>query len=227
MQAIILAGGLGSRLQSVLPDLPKPMAPIGGRPFLAVLIDYLEKQGIESVVLSVGYRHQVIVGYFGNRRGAVRIDYVVEKKPLGTGGAIRQSLATVAPGSTLVLNGDTFLRADYRNLLGAHQRGGGKITLGLASVPDISRYGSVVLEGNAIVGFREKQDSGPGLINSGCYVVEHDLFDGFDLPEVFSFERDFLYPWLDRISPRGYIVDGYFIDIGIPEDYHRAVSELS
>lgn len=226
MQAIILAGGRGTRLQAVCPDLPKVMAPVGSRPFLEILIDYLGREGIESVILSVGYRHEAIVEFFGDRYGCVSISYAIEHQPLGTGGAMRKALAQLSPGPAVVLNGDTFLQADYRKLMAAHRAAKASLTIALKHVDDVSRYGSVALSGDRIVGFSEKQAAGPGVINTGVYVLGADIFDGYDLPESFSFERDFLYRAPGVIAPHGHLVDGYFIDIGIPEDYRRAIAEL-
>ena len=226
MQAIILAGGLGTRLQAACPGIPKVMAPVGSRPFLEILIDYLASEGVQSVILSVGYRHDAILEFFGSRHGAVSIAYAIEDSPLGTGGAIRKALAQVAEDAALVLNGDTFLRVDYRKLVAAHRASGAPLTIALKQVEDVSRYGSVALSGDRIAGFAEKQAAGPGLINTGVYVVNARIFDGFDLPEAFSFERDFLYRAVDAIAPNGHVVDGYFIDIGVPEDYRRAATDL-
>ena len=227
MQAIILAGGLGTRLQAACPDVPKVMAPVGSRPFLEILIDYLASEGIESVILSVGYRHEAIVGFFGHRHGAVAISYAIEHQPLGTGGAIRKALVQISAEAALVLNGDTFLQVDYRKLVAAHRAAKARLTIALKRVDDVSRYGSVVLAGDRITGFAEKRAGGPGLINTGVYVVDARIFDGFDLPESYSFEHDFLYRAVDVIAPHGHVVDGYFIDIGVPEDYRRAIAELS
>ena len=227
MQAIILAGGRGTRLQAVCPDVPKVMAPVGSRPFLAILIDHLACQGIESVILSVGYRHQAVVEFFGKRHGSVSISYAIEHSPLGTGGAIRLALAQVSVDAALVLNGDTFLRTDYRKLMQAHRESGAPLTIAVKHVDDTSRYGRVALSGGRIVGFSEKQAAGPGLINTGAYVVGARIFDGFDLPASFSFERDFLYRAVAALAPHGHVIDGYFIDIGVPEDYRRAVTDLS
>ncbi|HEV8647282.1 MAG TPA: nucleotidyltransferase family protein [Burkholderiales bacterium] len=227
MQAIILAGGLGTRLRAARPDVPKVMVPVGSRPFLKILIDYLASQGIQSVILSVGYRHEAILEFFGSRHGSVSISYVIEDKPLGTGGAIRKALTQISAQAALVLNGDTFLRVDYRELVAAHRAAGAPLTIALKHVDDVSRYGSVALSGDRVAGFAEKLAAGPGLINTGVYVVDARIFDGFDLPESFSFERDFLYRTVVAIAPNGHIIDGYFIDIGVPEDYRRAIADLS
>lgn len=226
MQAIILAGGRGTRLRAVCPDLPKVMAPVGSRPFLEILISYLASEGIESVILSVGYRREAIIDYFGTRSGSVSISYAIEHSPLGTGGAIRAALAQISAETALVLNGDTFLQVDYRALIEAHRAAKTSLTIALTQVEDASRYGSVALSGDRIINFSEKKDAGPGIINTGVYVVDAGIFQGFDLQESFSFERDFLYRAVDVVAPRGHLVDGYFIDIGIPADYLRANTEL-
>jgi D-glycero-alpha-D-manno-heptose 1-phosphate guanylyltransferase len=226
VQAIILAGGRGTRLEAIVPHMPKPMAPIRSRPFLEILLDYLKAEGIREVVLSTGFMAQAISSHFGNQYGPIRIHYSIEPQPLGTGGAIKRALEDVTTDPVFILNGDTFAKIDYRAMLAAHTEDSSLITLALKQVEDTSRYGKATVEAGHVVSFNEKGSSGPGLINAGVYLLSRSLFDPFDLPEVFSFEKEFLYPKVGDIRPRAFITDDYFIDIGNPEDYQRAQIEL-
>lgn len=227
MQAIILAGGFGTRLRTVVSDVPKPMAPIAGTPFLALLLGYLEASGFTDVVLSVGYLHDQIVSYFGDRLGSLNIRYAIEDKPLGTGGAICRALQLGGgAGEVFVLNGDTFLGLDYRQMLAFHRGQQADISLALKPVEDTARYGNVCLEEAQVTRFEEKGSSAPGLINAGVYLLNRSVIESRVWPEVFSFERDFLALAHTGVKLSGYISDTFFIDIGVPEDYQRAQAEL-
>lgn len=226
MQAIILVGGFGTRLRSLVADVPKPMAPIGDKPFLAFLLAYLSTQGISDVVLSVGYQHDVIKNYFNNNYSNLNIRYAIEDKALGTGGAVKKSMEYIESDHVFILNGDTFLKTDYRALLKQQQQTNNNFILTLKQVADVGRYGAVNVENNRVIGFFEKGKTGPGLINTGVYLCSKDFFNSFELPETFSLETDFLYQKTDMIKAGAHIVDDYFIDIGIPEDYLRAQQEL-
>jgi len=226
MEAIILAGGFGTRLRSVLPDTPKPMAPIDGQPFLARLIDYLGRQGFKKIILSVGYKHEIIESYFGNQRGLVEISYSVESEPLGTGGAIKKALMLTNSENVFVLNGDTFVYINYREMLASRGNDFSRLCIALRTVDNVSRYGAVLVENNEVTSFVEKAGERAGLINSGVYLMPSNFFGSVDVPEKFSFERDLLYPCVERLRPQAFITEGYFVDIGIPEDYQRAQLEL-
>lgn len=227
MEAIVLAGGFGTRLASRLDGVPKPMAPVAGRPFLEILLAQLRRAGCGRVLLSVGHLHRVIQDHFGLAFHGMQILYVIESVPLGTGGAIRLALAQATEDAVLVLNGDTFLNADYAGMLRFHAAERAMVTIAVAYQPDISRYGGVVIEGNRIVGFDEKGRSGAGWINGGAYVLSRDLAWPPGLAEKFSIERDFFVPEVAQLRPAAYKVDGYFLDIGIPEDLDRAQTELA
>jgi len=227
VEAIILAGGFGTRLASRLQGLPKPMAPVAGRPFLEILLNQLRRNGCEHVLLSVGHLHRAIQDHFGVSWRGISLDYVIEDAPLGTGGAIRAALAQAAEETVLVLNGDTFLQADYAAMLAFHAAEATSMTIAVTRQPDIARYGGVLIEEKRIVGFQEKGRSGPGWINAGAYVLERGLQWPQTLPEKFSFELDFLVPEISRLAPAAYAVDGFFLDIGIPEDLDRAQTELA
>lgn len=226
MEAIVLAGGFGARLAARLSGVPKPMAPVAGRPFLEILLNQLGRAGFGRVILSVGYLHATIQAHFGPSFHGMTLDYAIETAPLGTGGAIRRTLAKLGEDAALILNGDTFLDADYAQMLRFHAAQGTALTIAVTHQPDIARYGGVVLSGNRVAGFQEKGRTGPGWINAGAYVVARGLDWPPHLPEKFSFEKDFLAPEAARLSPAAYRVEGFFLDIGIPEDLDRAQTEL-
>jgi D-glycero-alpha-D-manno-heptose 1-phosphate guanylyltransferase len=225
--AIILAGGLGTRLRSLVSDVPKPMASVGGRPFLAYLLDHLEGNEIQCVILAIGYKHKAFREYFGAGYRSIRLTYFIEPTPLGTGGALRRALDGVEEGPILALNGDTFLAVDYGSMLTAHLAAGARLTVALRQVPDASRYGGAVVEQGRIIAFSEKSIAGLGWINAGVYILERNIFASFNLPEVFSFERDFLQSYCRQLRPLAYPTDASFIDIGTPEDYLRVKHGLS
>ncbi len=227
MEAIILAGGFGTRLRGVLPDLPKPMAPIHGRPFLSILLDKLTAAGFTVAILAVGYRHEAIKEYFGNSYGTLRLDYSVEEEPLGTGGAIRLALEQTASPHVFVVNGDTYLELDYRGMLAAHLKAKTSLTVAVRTVPDSSRYGVLDIKHGHIQGFTEKGRVGPGVINGGVYLLSRNLFDCYTLPTVFSFETDLLMNHVHELRPHAFRAKGAFIDIGVPEDYARAQNLLA
>ena len=227
-EAIVLAGGLGTRLRGVIGDRPKPMAEINGRPFLDYLLEYWARQGIKTVVLAVGYRHEVIRDHFGDTFHGLRLRYAVEESPYGTGGAILNALPHTSGPTVLALNGDTLFRLELRSLLRAHQESGGKLTLALKRMPDCSRYGVVRIdEAGEVVGFEEKRPRSDGLINGGVYLFEPSWLVGLGLPEVFSFEKELLERYYQRHPMLGIPCDGYFIDIGVPEDFERAKRDLT
>ena len=238
-EAIVLAGGLGTRLASRLAGIPKAMAPVAGRPFLEILLSQLDRAGCARVLLSVGHLHSAIQDRFGASFRGLALDYVIEEVPLGTGGAIRKALPAAGTESVLVLNGDTFLQADYAAMLQFHAAWRAGMTMAVTHQQDIARYGGVVLQAERIVGFEEKGRSGPGSrpgsgpgsrpgwINAGAYVLRKDLQWPRSLPEKFSFELDFLAPEIGRLAPAAFVVDGFFLDIGVPEDLDRAQQELA
>jgi D-glycero-alpha-D-manno-heptose 1-phosphate guanylyltransferase len=227
MEAIVLAGGLGTRLASRLQGLPKPMAPVAGRPFLEILLTQLRRSGCTRVLLSVGHKHNIIEDHFGASFAGMQIDYVMESAPLGTGGAIRLALEQAREESVLVLNGDTFLDADYAAMMRFHVDCCATVTLAVVHRDDVSRYGGVTIEGQLIVRFEEKGRTGPGWISAGTYVLARNLNWPPALAEKFSIEIDFFVPEIARLRPAAFKVQGYFLDIGIPEDYDRAQTELA
>ncbi|MDR2990343.1 MAG: nucleotidyltransferase family protein [Burkholderiaceae bacterium] len=228
MPAIVLAGGLGTRLRAVVPDRPKPMAAVAGKPFLWWLLRHLQAHGVEQVYLSVGYGRAVIAEYFGAQFGAMRLEYVPEASPLGTGGAIAHVFAHADADQALVLNGDTLARLDIRQFAQAAQDAGADVAMAVARVDDISRYGAVQINpiDNRVTGFTEKGITGPGCINAGVYAVKRDLFAHLGLAGAFSFERDLLAAHLNQIKVVAFDHVSRFIDIGVPEDYARAQTEV-
>lgn len=222
MEAILLAGGLGTRLQSVVPDLPKPMAPIRGRPFLAILLDDLIRAGFTTAVLAVGYRHEVIRDFFGEHYRSLSLIYSIEREPLGTGGAIALALKHISAPHCFVVNGDTFLELDYRAMLVSHLEENSTLTVAVLKVSDAGRYGALDIKGNRILGFIEKGRFGPTMINGGIYLISRDLLSRYSFPSAFSFETDLLMMHVHELKPLAFPTVGIFIDIGVPEDYHRA-----
>lgn len=222
MEAVILAGGLGTRLRAVVPDLPKPLAPVAGRPFLSILLDQLDKQGFRRVILSVGYRHELIRQAFGYRYRNIELAYAIEDEPLGTGGAIRLAARQCNSAAMFVLNGDSYVDVDYAAMHAAYQARHAQMAICATAVANAGRYGRMVIDNERVVGFSEKGIEGPGMINAGVYLLAPALVLDPELPEVFSFERDFLEQRLDQLKPLAFSATGNFIDIGIPEDYERA-----
>jgi D-glycero-alpha-D-manno-heptose 1-phosphate guanylyltransferase len=227
MEAIILAGGLGTRLSSRLNDVPKSMAPVAGRPFLTVLLDHLISSGCESVILSVGHLREVIIDNLKNSYRGIPIRYVIEQTPLGTGGAIRAALGHALDQSVLVLNGDTYLDADFSMMLSQHSAASRLMTMAVVKVGDTARYGGVQIEDHRVSGLVEKGRQGPGWINAGVYVLDRNFPWPADLPSCFSFETEVLSRFLDVIQPVAFLCETYFLDIGVPEDLDRAQIELA
>ncbi len=227
MEAIILAGGLGTRLASRLSGVPKPMAPVAGRPFLQILLNQLKEAGCTRVLLSVGHLHAVIRDHFGQSYGGMRIGYAIEEMPLGTGGAIRKALALAREDAVLVLNGDTFLEADYAAMMRFHRTEDAAMTMAVAWQDDVARYGGVVVSDRHVIGFQEKGRKGAGWINAGAYVLNHDFEWPAELEGRFSFEKQVLTPRVSELRPAAFTVSGYFLDIGVPEDFDRAQTELA
>lgn len=250
-EAIILAGGFGKRLQKVVHDIPKPMADINGHPFLAYLFNYLIKHGIEKVILSVGYKHEMIQSYFKNQYNSLKIVYSIEDEPLGTGGGIKIATSLIVSGSVIILNGDSFFDVDLQKLEQFHIAEKCYLTIALKPMQQCDRYGSVTIDGqNRIIGFEEKtsnlslktsgtrdapsfkdRQSGKrykefNYINGGIYVLNKEIFDNITLPSKFSFETDLMEKYYPDFQFNGLPFDEYFIDIGIPEDYEKAKKDL-
>lgn len=226
MEAIVLAGGFGTRLREVVTDVPKPMAPVAGRPFLEILLGSLAQKGFVRVVLSLGFMAEKISSHFGSRFAGLDLAYVVEDTPLGTGGATRLAAAACTQDHVFVFNGDTYLDLEVDLLEQQWQARRHPIVVG-RQVPDTTRYGRLVVDGERITDFAEKGIAGPGLINAGCYVLARDALAAFPLNQSFSIETDYLVPELARSVVEVFVTEGMFIDIGIPEDYARAQTLLA
>jgi D-glycero-alpha-D-manno-heptose 1-phosphate guanylyltransferase len=226
-EAIVLAGGFGTRLRSVVSELPKPMAPVGERPFLEIVLDELVNAGVQRCVLAVGYKRETIEAHFGKQYRGMALAYSIEDEPLGTGGGIRQAADMLDGDACLVLNGDTLFRVDLEQLSRRFAERQSLLCVALKEMRDFDRYGTVVLESDGTIsGFREKQPMQRGLINGGVYALHKELFALKELPPVFSFEKEILEAEVGRRRFHGEAFDAYFIDIGIPEDYARAQVEL-
>ncbi|MDR3706084.1 MAG: nucleotidyltransferase family protein [Paludibacteraceae bacterium] len=227
-EAIILAGGFGTRLKHIVSDVPKPMAPINGTPFLAYLLQKLATAGFEHVILSTGYLHEKIESHFGNAFGSLRISYSEESTPLGTGGAILLAMQKVETDNVFVLNGDTLFDIDFNSLEEFHFQHKALLSISLREEADVARYGSVVVnEDGKITAFAEKnQAHGKGLINGGIYVVNKALFANLNMPAQFSFEKDIMEKLYTTMDFYALECKAYFIDIGVPDDYNRAQQEF-
>ena len=232
MQAILLCGGMGTRLRSVVSDRPKPMADICGKPFLQYLLEMLREKGITEVIFALGYMGEMIEEYFqdGSAFG-LKIAYSYEEEPLGTGGAIRNALPKILEEEVLVLNADTYFPMDYQGLYRFHQENDGDFSLATRAVTDISRYGAVRRDaaGRIMVWNEKLEDGGQplaGEINGGIYVMKKSLIA--EIPEgKQSLEQDCIPKWLSegkRIF--GLPFDGYFMDIGIPKDYQQFITDV-
>jgi NDP-sugar pyrophosphorylase family protein len=220
---VILAGGSGSRLRSVVSDRPKCLAVINGRPFLSHLLDRLAQAGVNDVILSTGHLAGQVESAFGNRHGPVALRYSREETPLGTGGGARRALGGCERDHVLIINGDSFFDFDWRDFLGWFDPATMRLGMVLAWIEDGRRYGQVVLgDDGQVLRFREKNEAaGPGWINAGAYLVKKSALADFPGPEAFSLERDFFPAQIGRgFLGRGY--RGRFIDIGTPESYAAA-----
>jgi len=227
-EAIILAGGLGTRLKEVVPDTPKSMALINGRPFLEYQLDYLDRWGLRRVILSVGYGKEKIQDHFGGQYKSLQIAYSVEEEPLGTGGAIISALQHVEGFSVFIFNGDTYFDVNLQRLDDFRRIKEADICLAMRFEIDPARFGMLEFDNNnRIIRFYEKPDGiEEGYINGGVYIVRKDFLLRFGLPEKFSFEKDFLQKYYQTEEIYGMRCFSYFRDIGIPEDYQKAIDEF-
>lgn len=228
-EAIILAGGLGTRLQPVLGNTPKPMALINGNPFLHYVFHYLRFYKVPRVILSVSPMTRSIEEYFGNKYHGIELIYSYETEPLGTGGGVKLALQKCSSDTVLVLNGDTLFSVDLNQLSTFHIKNNAQITLALKYYDEIGRFGKVNIDHRfRITGFEEKKGdiSKSGYINGGVYLINLPLFSSINFPNTFSIEKDFFEKYLEHINFLGFVSNKYFIDIGIPEDYLRAQNEF-
>jgi D-glycero-alpha-D-manno-heptose 1-phosphate guanylyltransferase len=228
-EAIILAGGFGTRLQSVVNDVPKPMAPINNIPFLNYVFDYLKFYQIEHVVLSTGYLAEKILDYYKEEFNGIKISYTKEETPLGTGGGIRLAMTKCTTKDVLVLNGDSFFDVDINIHYSNHVLKQANCTLALRKVDNAARYGTIQLgDLNALDAFKEKDSvEREGLINGGVYILNREIYlSKTEVNSAFSIEKDFYEKRIKELTIFGFEYNGYFIDIGIPEDYKKAQDEF-
>jgi D-glycero-alpha-D-manno-heptose 1-phosphate guanylyltransferase len=227
MEAIILAGGLGTRLQGVIGAQPKCMAQVDGKPFLAHLFEYVDRQKCTRVILSLGYKSKAVIDWLETQELHFELDYVIEDEPLGTGGGILAAIEQAETDDVVVLNGDTMFVVDLKEQMKFHNANNAMTTLALKEMHDFDRYG--IVNTNAIgliTSFEEKQYRKSGLINGGVYIINTEKFLARNLSEKFSFEKDYLEQFIGEKKFYGYKSDSYFIDIGIPVDYARAQEDF-
>ena len=223
MECIVLAGGLGTRLQSVIGEYPKCMAEVDRQPFLSYLLSYLSQQGCTKLVLSLGFKNEVVLDWLKDQDYPFAIDYVVEKEALGTGGGINLALSKTVSDNVAVLNGDTFFDTPLQEMMTYHASNNAGVTIALKKMYDFDRYGVVNFQDNGrVISFEEKKPREEGYINGGVYIINKEYLEEKPMPEKFSFEQDFLAKYVQD----GWIFaqpnDGYFIDIGIPQDFEKA-----
>lgn len=221
MEAIILAGGFGTRLAQVVKEVPKPMAPVAGRPFLQYVADDLIGQGVDRMLFAVCYKRETIMDFFGGNYRGVDIAYSVEREPLLTGGAIRQAVKDCREERVFVINGDTFFAVDLKAMRHFSEKTGKKVTIAVKGMQDFSRYGKVEInDAMEVTAFHEKQFCKQGYINGGVYDIKRAALA--DYPAKFSMETECFPELLKTREIAAFASDGMFIDIGIPEDYERA-----
>jgi D-glycero-alpha-D-manno-heptose 1-phosphate guanylyltransferase len=225
-EAIILAGGMGTRLQSVLGDLPKSLAPVAGKPFLSYLLDNSKKQGIKKFIFALGHGTDQVESFV--KKSLPQGSYVcsVEEEPLGTGGAIYKACGLAESPNVIVLNADTFFGVSYSNLTIIHELRKADCTLALKPMKAFDRYGAVEFEKQVVIGFKEKKYYKEGFINGGVYALSVPSFLKKSFPVRFSFEQEYLEKEYRHGKILALVSEGYFIDIGIPEDYQRAQEQL-
>jgi len=227
MEAIILAGGMGTRIRSVVSDLPKCMAPVAGQPFIFYLFNYLQRNNVKKIILSLGYKHEVVKEWIEQQNFPFNFAYSIEDEPLGTGGAIKKSIELVESEDVFILNGDTLFEIDLRVFKDIHKKSNLPLSLALKPMTEFERYGNVEINDKHIItGFKEKIYCKEGMINGGIYLLkkENHLMD--NLSKKFSFETKILQQQAGQGIIQGYINTGYFIDIGIPLDYEKANKEF-
>ena len=231
--ALILVGGFGKRLGSLTKKNPKPMLPIRNQPFLEHLLVHLNKNNFTNVTLAVSYLSEIIIKYFKNTRQKKipSIHFSIEKKPLGTGGAIKQALGNINDENIFIINGDTYIDVDYKKMLSEHNKNESDITVASYMMREkINRYGFLgTNKSHQITHMIEKSEANEGLINAGVYILRVDklrkILDDIEY-EVFSFEKEILSNMSISVKKFHYQSEGIFCDIGIPEDYEKSQAKL-
>ena len=219
---VILCGGLGTRLRSVVSDRPKPMADIKGTPFLEILITHLIQQGIQRIVLCAGYMGEYIQAYFSSQSFDAEIEVVVEPFPLGTAGAIKHALPVIKGESFIAINGDSFCHYQLDQLINQHTQMKALATIYATYVDEASRFGTLNLAEQKCVieAFKEKGSSAAGWVNAGAYMLNKELFNELPSLKACSLEQD-VFPNIAGDQLVAYLGEESFIDIGTPDDYHR------
>lgn len=227
MEAIILAGGLGKRLRSVVSNVPKPMAPINNKPFLEYLLKYWKSQGVTKFILSVGYKHHCIINYFGSRFENINIEYVIEDNPLGTGGALLESVKKIdSTDSFLLINGDTFFQVQLKKLIKFHLNKNSSMTLSLFKSKNFKRYKQLNLDDNCKITFDVKAKFNT-FVNGGVYLINLEILKKIKRKNnSFSFEFEIDNLIMTNSNIFGLFFNNKFLDIGTPEDYKKASNFL-
>ena len=223
MQAIILAGGLGTRLKSVVSDKPKVLSPVAGKPFLYYIIQYLQEQGVTSYIFSLGYLANQVIDFLQEDYSNLPYQYYIEDIPLGTGGGIKKAIELSTVQDVLIVNADTYFNISLSQMYAAHKATDAMCSVSLKLMNDFDRYGSVEIDiNNTIILFKEKKYYAEGLINGGVYALNANHFLALPLPAVFSFEKDYLEKYYTKQKIYALVQDEYFIDIGVREDLEKA-----
>lgn len=226
-ECIVLAGGLGTRLRSSIGEYPKCMAEVAGQPFLYYLNLYIQSQGYDHVIYSLGYKHEIVTDWLKNHEFNFKYSYVIEEEPLGTGGGIRLAMDKTTTDDIAVLNGDTMFRAPLSDMLEFHKTNNAAVTIALKEMHAFDRYGIVSTdEQGQIISFEEKKPVEQGWINGGIYIINRPQFISKTIQNKFSFETDYLQKYVDEGHFYGFRSDEYFIDIGIPQDYTQAQTDF-
>ncbi len=222
MEAIILAGGLGTRLRSVVADVPKCMAPINNIPFISFIVKYLQNEGVKKFIFSLGYKSEIVIDFLNDKFKDLEKEYIIETEPLGTGGAIKKACEATNNEDVLVINADTIFNVSLETLLAFHKQKKASCTIALKKLNNFDRYGVIECKSNySIYNFKEKQFCETGSINGGVYALNIPAFTSKTLPEKFSFEKDYLENFVSENNFYAIEFQNYFIDIGIPEDYKK------
>lgn len=226
VEAVVLAGGLGTRLRNVVSDVPKVLAPVAGKPFLDIVLRDLQAKGITRVVLAISYLREKIINYVEANDFGMQTDFSVEDEPLGTGGAIKQAIGFCNSENIFVVNGDTFFDVNLSQMLDFHNSRSSDITVAVKFMQNFNRYGNIKIADDIIIDMREKMPCDSGYINGGIYCLRREFI--LNIPrEKFSFEKDILENYYAQKNICAFVSDGYFIDIGVPEDYSRANLEFT
>ncbi|MEI6972157.1 MAG: nucleotidyltransferase family protein [bacterium] len=222
---VILCGGLGKRLRPVVSDRPKPMAEIGGKPFVQLLVEHIGRFGFRRFVLGAGYKAEMIADHFKAVSLPFEIKVAVEHEPLGTGGGLRNVRGLLDADTVLALNGDSFCSVDYRRIVEGHLARAADATVAVVPVPDAGAFGSIIMDGTGMVtAFNEKQSGGQGLVNAGVYVFRSSVIRSLPETTPLSLEKDVFPQLIGRLF--GHKVDGPLFDIGTPESYRLAQQAL-